>query len=677
MPCPPPRRPDRALRLLLALVAAAPLSAGCLRARGTPEEPVITELRFEGVRAIDRDDLVEKLATQETSRRSVFLFFLFDVARLDPDALAADRRRVEAYYRERGYYGARVADVEVKPDGRGRARIVFRVEEGEPVRVRSVAVEGLEEVTAAGVAAPDLPLRTGEVFTEGDYDAAAAALRETLRRHGWANGEVRQGARVIPEEGAAEVTYVLEPGPRYRFGPVFVAGTGSIPRGRVREQAAREVKPGAWYDESKLDRARARVFDLGVFGGVRVTRGAPDPASGSVPVVVAVREAPPRTLQAGPGIGLAASRWDASLLAGWTHRNFLGDLRRLSVEGRAGYAWLPNPFTPEKEGAVGILATEFSQPGAFTRWLDASARLELERGLEQGYDFWSERLRLALPIRLSPRWRLVPSYNLEVYQLRNIPQLQQDLSQPGSPLNQGCEASPDSRRAYCVLSYLEQQLGWDGRDDAVNTRRGYFLGLSLQEGFRLGGFGYQYLRVLPEARAFLPLGSRAVLAARARVGALVPLGENQPPPLIALFSSGGPLSQRGYYTGRLSPMVLEGSDWVPTGGNGLADGSLELRLSSGGPWGYVLFLDGGNVSERDAIPSAWQGALDPTLIQYALGVGLRYRTPFGPLRIDTALRLPTDLRDDVTLPHRFPTVPGASQHREPWLAVHLSLGEAF
>lgn len=665
-------RPGPALALALVLGAA-----GCVHGRGTPQEPLVAKLELRGVSAVDDDDLSARLATQgPVSRPGISGVVAKDRQRLDPDALATDRRRIEAYYRERGYYEARVEDVRVIPAGRGLAKVVFQVREGRPVRVSKVTVTGLDEAPDAQRRAGKLPIATGQVFTEGAYDAAKGALLAALQSTGWASAEVTQSAVVLPQTGAAEVTYAVRPGARYRFGPIFIAGSSAVPRDRIREQVGASIHPGEWWDESRLAAAQARVFELAVFGGVRVTRGTPDPASGTIPVVVAVREAPFRTLRAGPGLGFQATRWEAHALVGWQHRNFLGDLRRVGADLRVGYAWVPNPVAPAKEGPVALLSGEFQQPGAFTRWVDTSARLELERGVLNAYDFFAERLKLGLPLRIAPRWTLVPSYNLEVYQLSRYAT---DFT-PGAPADGNGPVLENCEGSVCLLTYLEQRIAWDGRDNPVNTRRGYYVGLSVQEAFHLATYGYRYLRLVPEVRAFYPLGRSVVLALRARAGGLIPLGEEGEPPVVARFTAGGPLSMRGYYTNRLAKMVRQRGAWVPVGGNGLADGSLELRIDLEHGFGAAVFLDGGSVSDASSLPTAYQTALDPTRIQWATGLGLRYRTPFGPLRVDVAARLPGRFEGDDR--SRFPPVPytfwsDGTPHREPILAVHIALGEAF
>lgn len=648
-----------------AALLAPLLLAACGTPRGSAEAPVVTRLELSGVKAFEPAEISRRLAVQGPD--CVLGLFACDWTRLDTDALSVDRRRVEAFYRERGYYAAKVEAAEVLPDGEGRARVVLRVQEGPPVRVTRVVVDGLDEAPAARAHAGALAIRAGQVFSEAAYDATRGQLLAALRSTGYADATVTQSAQVLPDEGTVEVRYLVEAGPRYRFGRVFVAGTAAVPRQKVISQASREVKTGEWYDEHKLDRAQSRVFDLGVFAGVRVSRASVDEARGTVPVVVSVREAPFRTLRLGPGLGFQASRWEAQALASWTHRNWLGGLQRLQLDARAGYAWIPDPFKRQREGVVGQLSAELSQPSVIGDVIDLSARIELEKGLEQAYGFYSERLRLGTPLRLATRWTVVPTYNLEVYQLRDL------VGTPSVtlPQLQNCPSK------VCLLSYLEQRVVWDGRDDPLNTTRGLYAALSVQEGFHVGKEGYQFVKVLPEARFFLPLGSRNVLAARARLGALVPVGETGTPPVVALFSLGGPLSVRGYGAGRLSPMSFQDGTWVPTGGNGLLEGSLELRRSFSEATAGAFFVDAGNVSQASGVPSAWRDVVDPSQLQLSAGVGLRYRTPFGPLRIDLAARVPTDWGRGVPFDQRFPRVPGGADHREPIAAIHLSLGEAF
>jgi translocation and assembly module TamA len=609
------------------------------------------------------------------------------VSLLDRDQLSVDRERVVAYYRDHGYYDARVLDARVVPVGEGQVTVTILVEEGEPVRVTRIDVAGMEAAPEASATIHKPALRPGDVFSVNAYDAYHAQLKEALRNNGWADSEVSQEAQILPEEHGAVVSYKAEPGQRFRFGPIFVSGTGSVPREEIRRNAGDQVKPGDWFAENKLSQAQAAVFRMGVFGGVRVSRGAADAQRGIIPVVVAVREAPFRSVRLGPSLGvLSNNRVDLSGVAGWTHRNFLGDLRKLDLSLTAGYAVLLT--SPHKEGPILTAAADFFQPNVWKRYVDLSGRVEVQRGLEQAYDYWAQRARLALPIHLTHRLTLVPSYNLEVYELSHVTGVI-DPNAPTAPsqLLQSCVHN------VCLLSYLEQRIEWDHRDDPINTRRGFYAAFAVQEGGHVGGYGYQYLRLLPEARGYWPLGERTVLAARARVGAFIPVKESNLPPIVARFESGGANSMRGYSLNRLSPMVCKDFDqtagrctsntWVAVGGNGLAEYSLELRFPLRGSLQGAVFTDAGVVSYPSADPVAYRFALDPRQLQLAAGFGVRYGTPVGPLRVDFGFRLPSDFSRGVSLEDRFPAVPDAridprqGRHREPILAFHLNVGEAY
>lgn len=653
------------------LAAILALASGCVRGLGSPEEPLVESFELRGVKAFDVSELEEVLATRGPARREgISGLVVKDRHPLDPDALATDRRRVEAFYRERGWYGARVEEVRVVPSGKGLVKVTMVVREGAPARVTKLVLRGMEEAPEAAAELRKPPLRTGGIFAEAAYDAMKAEILRALRATGWATAEVEASALVLPETEAAEVTFAVRPGRRWRFGPIFVAGSASVPRERIRAQAAVAIRAGDFWDESRLARAQARVFDLGVFGGVRVVRGDPDPERGTIPVVVAVREAPFRTLRLGPGFAFEKTRWEARGAIGWRHRNFLGGLRNVGVDARGGYTWLDPFASTRQEAPVASLAADFQQPAAFGSRLDASARVEVERGLEPAYAYWVERLRLGLPVRIASRWSFVPSYNLEVFHLSGFAtDFVPGTGGTGLTL-ENCEGS------VCLLTYFEQRVAWDGRDHPVNTRRGLYVALALQEGFAIGSYGYRYLRFLPEVRAFRPLGEGAVLAARARVGGLVPVAEEGAPPIVARFTAGGPSSMRGYYTGRLAPMELQQGIWVPVGGNGILDGSLELRFDLAGDLGAAIFVDAASVARATSEPSRWRDVLDPRSLQVATGAGLRYRTPFGPLRLDVGVRL---LALDGTW---FPPVPhtawpDGTPHGEPIVSVHISLGEAF
>jgi translocation and assembly module TamA len=673
------------------------LAAGCFafpEPKGTPENPTILDFEIEGTHVVSEKDLRERLVTQPSGRKYLFVP---DPVHLDEDALASDGRRIVRYYESRGYYHAHVDSSDVIPAGEGKVRVKLKVSEGPPVRVTRIDLPGFDAAPEAKEHLGRLPLAVGDVFTEDAYDAAKAAILDALTNNGYAKASVQERAQVDPDRNEARVTYEVKPGERYRFGQVFVAGAAQIPRARIRDEAEVMTKPGAVYDGSQLPRAQRRVLDLGVFGGVRVAAAPPDEEHKTIPVVVTVHESPFRTIRAGPELSIqATSSWEADATVGWSHRNWLGGLRKLNLDLKVGYAWLPTIYNAQAQGIVAKATADFTQPEFFTHFADLNLHGELERGRQLAYSFYAERLRIGLPSRLGRVFSIIPSFNVELYQLQGTI----GVPNPALPGNELLLSTcPGQNPNLCLLPYFEQRVAVDLRDDPLNTTRGFYFGLSVQEGFSAGGNGAPYLRVLPEARAFLPVIKGVVLAGRLRLGIINgPSGQDLPLP--ALFTSGG-VYMRGYYTGQFSP-VIQGCpstktsppfcnvpvEYVPVGGAGLVDGGIELRFPIVGDLGGVTFLDLGNVTfvARDA--------LNLGNLQYAAGLGFRYKTPFGPVRLDIAARLPQTgggqpgvqvlkiVPISATRTRLVPVVPGDGSnfppiHHDPIVSVQFSVGEAF
>jgi len=405
----------------------------------------VTGVEIEGAHAISAKELIARLATQPPEHRYLVVP---RAQKLDQEAFENDKRRILRHYQARGYYRARIEAADILPDGAGRVRIRIRVDEGLPARVTRVEVLGLEGAPEAR-ARLNLGIAPGNIFTEAAFDAGRVAILEALTRSGWAKATVEEHAQVDPALNEVRVAYTAKPGERYRFGSVFVSGAAAVPQTRIRSEAQRATNPGTIFDSSDLKEAQSRVFEMGVFGGVRVTEGPPDEKRHTIPVDVSVHEAPFRTIRAGPGFTLEGNvRWEADATLAWSHRNWLGGLRKLNLEGRVGYAWLPTVFNSTEQGFVGRLLADFTQPQILTRYLDLNLHGELERGIEQAYSFFAERFRMGVPFKLGRVVRFAPSLNFELYQIGGVPSATGEAS---SLLLATC---PSQDPNLCLLAYF-------------------------------------------------------------------------------------------------------------------------------------------------------------------------------------------------------------------------------
>lgn len=719
------------LAAVLALTAV-----GCAGTR-PPPGPEVRDLEVKGTRALDEGDIKEKIVTTDTPWYEPF--WPFDEPRyFDANAWQADLRRIERFYEAQGYYEAEVVSSEVKPHGDKAVDLSVQVHEGPPTHLESITFQGFESLPEEHRkrALASLPLVRGDVFRELDWEGVKVTIQGRLRELGYAEAEVGGSATVDVATRKAAVLLQAEPGKRYRFGNTFVA-TDAKPRvnhRRVIEQAQGAVRKGAWYSETALVEAQARVFRMGVFGAVKVNRGAPDREAGTVPVVVDVSEAPFHSLRAGGGVGVENERQEARLLAEYTDRNFFGGLRRLTLRARAGYAWIPGLVTTatrEKEGPIANLTAEFEQPRFLFRDVRAQSSLTFERGLEQAYDFDSGRLKLGAIWQPRRSFSIAPSYNLEIVRLRAEPGLALDSAGPA--LAFGCTEASSATGCTIALSYLEQIIGWDRRDDVSEPRSGYYAALGLQQAGSLLQGDFTYLRLLPELRYYQSFGEerRFTLAGRVRLGRLFPFGQDgreAQSPIVTRFFSGGD-AMRGFSSRRLSPLLTQITpnkctvprtgapvadcdpteegyaqrvSFVPIGGEGLVETSLEARYRITGSVVLASFYDMGRVTAAQAPLLDASGApLEPVIgsgdvLQHAVGVGLRYLTLIGPIRLDLAYRPPLGgpLRvfgsrsifeqhaalqeSDTTcfglFGKRSTTYPGAPEGR---CSFHLSIGEAF
>lgn len=642
---------------------------GC--AHVDPDREVLRSLRVEGNDSLSSSAIEERLALDETPS-----WPWAEPRYFDSGTLVGDRRRLLRFYQANGFYDARVRSrLNRKDNG---VHVTFIVNEGQPTLVSTMDFVGLDELPAdvrRSLLSPPKALSEGERISEEAYDRLRSELVQRLRNHGYADAVVIGEVSVDPENHQATVHLLVEPGQRLRFGRVVVSGAVNVPRARILERVVRAIPPGSRYSDTRLEEAQTELFDMGVFGGVRVSRGPTDESTGTVPVVVSVSEAPFQTIRAGAGAGLDPQRYEARVSAEYEHRNFLGGLRTLRFENRLGYAILSSEFGEiADQGIVGSSAIDLTQPRLF-RNVDGNIRIEYEHGLEVAYGYDVISGRLGFPIRLHRSLTFTPSYNLQRFWL-----------QPTDGGVQGDEGNCQLEQGDCVLAYLEERLAWDRRNHPLETRSGWYAALALQQGRSWLGSQSTYDRLLAETRFYVPLPASMVLALRLQAGALYPEG---PSPIMVRFYEGGGNSVRSFGTRRLAPQdlrkgvvlneqgqvveksgktrSLEPKHTVPIGGDALIEATAELRTPIVGDLGAAFFVDAGNVSRFSGDgPNGFEELFPPNV---AVGLGLRYRTPFGPIRLDAAYRVVSNLPCVATDCNvKVPESP---------FALHFAIGEAF
>lgn len=589
--------------LLIALLLAVSVQV----ARADEATAVLTEIRFSGLAALSHADLEPVLSTK---LRPGWRFWQPRTT-LDERALAEDARRIVELYRERGYYEARASYTLEWSAERDAAAAEIAIEEGAPVVLESWQVDRSELPEGKGRLGPmlleGLPLRSGEIFTLANYGGAKRMLLERLANTGYPDASISGGGSVDLETHQAVVRWVLHPGERLRFGPVRIEGLERVDEALVRQEIL--IREGGIYSEARLLETRQLVSDLGLFRSVVITPVVE--ADESAPlrdskerrireIELRVEERPARSVRFGIGYGTEDR---IRVQAGWMHRNVFGRADRFEIKGR-----------------YSSLASEFDAVLREPRVLDRTTALELGVRLRNqttpAFDAVELRPSLALERKLRRGWSWRAAYNVEWTRVTKV---------PGE-----AEAELDDPESRFLLSYLELGVRRITTDDLVEPTRGTWLEFSLEPATSVLRSDVSYMKWTADARGFLPIAG-VVLAGRVVVGTIDPIGNSgvEDLPVTKLFFAGGSGSVRGYGYQRLGPTDAEDN---PLGGASLLLGSTELRFPIADALRGVIFADAGQISVD---PWDWQ----PGELLYAAGPGLRYSTPFGPIRLDVGFPL--------------------------------------
>ena len=594
-------RPWRFLFLqnLLGLALLAALPASCLAqaavAGGAPssEAPAAFEIEI-SVPA----ELTELLTRHLELLRYRALTDLGDAELLRLlTAAEADTRKLAATL---GYFAPTVGLERVAtPPGEIR-RIKLNVTPGPATRVTEVQIGFRGAIRDDPAAAAqrrqienDWRLRSGARFTQAAWDAAKLQAIRQLTTQRYPAGRLSESlADIDAETGSARLSIALDSGPAFQFGTLRFEGLQRHEADMVTRMA--NLEAGSEYSLSKLMEAQQRLADSGYFDSVFLsldTTGDP----GAAPVRVQVRESQLQKLVLGIG---ASTDGGARLSAEHTHHQMPGlDWRAVSKlsldrETRSIGSDLTSPPDDQQ-----------------TRWVIGALLQTQHAG---SFDANSQRLRFG---RSQIGERIDRNYFLQYDRADTInsddiaPVIAQTLS---------------VNYAFAVRNFVGLPL----------PASGWGLGVELGGGSTLGSERQPFARVLARAMAILPLSGPdgggldgARLSLRAEGGALL-ADANATLPSTQLFLAGGDKSVRGY---GYRDIGVTRTDGQTAAGRYLALGSVEWQRpitvrGSAGDWEAAVFVDAGAVADT---PEALQ-------VKLGSGVGLRWKSPVGPLQLDLA-----------------------------------------
>ena len=546
--------------------------------------------------------------------------------------LMEDLARIRKFYRLRGYYQARVSRrVIISGD---RVRVMIKIVEGRPVLVTrlDVMTYGFWGPLEAAKVKARLGLKLGRPLDLIAYRLAKQRIVRYLADHGFARGAVLGRILVSLKNHRAWVKVRISPGRRYRFGRVLV------PEGRLQKSVLRRAltfKPGQTYSGKNLTKSRERLTNLRLFRSVSLRPAWDRAKGGRVPVVVDLKRAPANNVKIGVGYG-TEDRFRTSLI--YTRRDPLGLAGRFEVVGR--YSYRESGFE-----------SRYVKPYIF----DSKTHLTLHSRLrrEREMSFIDDVLSFGLTIVRRPNDRLSWLFGVATAVHRPF-----EISVG----DQGGVGRVGTSRHYRVSS-ASIGMVYDSTDNTFTPSRGGVVSLSVEMATGLLGSEVRFIRPRALVTRYITLWPKWVLAGKLALATITPTEGARDVYIFERLFLGGDKSVRGYNYQKLGPLDYLGQ---PLGGRTSIEAGIELRVPIYRRVNGVLFVAAGQVNPKDwnlstsnLDPSIRAAAGDSLGFRYTCGVGLRYNTPIGPLRLDIGYKLnrPRALKDDY--------------------AIHFSIGQAF
>lgn len=513
----------------------------------------------------------------------------------------ADAFNMERYLHAQGYSAARVS-VQSNTN-RNRPVLEFTITNTNRYTIRDVSVEiagepGVE-ITGWTNTLSDQPV----VFSA--INASGLHLLRSRRNAGFPHARFEDKTLFVDHSNhTARVVFTVSDGQPSVMGGHTVTGLKRVDQ----EFVARRVnwKPGQPYEQDRMEAFTRRLTESGLFSFVDISN--PNPTSSVYDVAIRLQERRRRTI--GVGVGYQSDTGAETSLS-WQHRNLFGMGERLELDATYGEEiWL---------GSAVI-----TLPDIFHSGNDLSLGIDVADEKSDAYDVLYEKVFARILHRAGRYWTFFYGPSLRY---STVEQLQEEEN-------------------YFQVSLPVSAL-LNKRDNALDPSSGYALSASTEPFYDLDSSD-TFIKSLATPAVYIPITRESLtLGARITVGSITGTSFDNVP-ADQRFYAGGGQSIRGYAYQSVGPRT----DNQPIGGLSLVESSLELRWRLSTQLGFVIFLDGGSAYEPEISDFSES-------YQWGAGLGFRYFTSVGPIRIDVGA--PVNPRDDIDNDVEF----------------YISIGQAF
>lgn len=518
-----------------------------------------------------------------------------------------------------GFFDASVNGMVELPETEGeKLTVVLQVEPSRRYDLGAIIFDA-DRVVPEDLIARNFVPKTGEPIVAERILAAEANIAVVLPQEGYPFAETGQRDILLdPETGTGDYTLPVNIGPRSSYGEIITTGTTAFDADHI--GVLSRFDKGELYDSRMVDDLRKALVATGLFSIVSVKPTASGEAApdGTEYATINVEQVagPPRTLAGSAGYSTGQG---FRLEGSWTHRNLFPPEGALIASGVAG---------TQEQGA----SLTFRRSNAGRRDRTVELGISALHSDFEAYEAFTGKLAGRISYDSTPIWqkRLTYSYGFEILGTN-----EQDFN---------FTTGERDRRTFYVAA-LPGQVTFDTTDSLLDPTQGFRLSAKLSPEASLGSGTQIYGRGLLEGTAYFQVDDGIIIAGRTRVGSIAGADRELIAPSRRYYAGGGG-SVRGFGYQELGPKDTEDR---PIGGRSLVEAAAEVRYRFG-DYGIVGFVDAGQV-----YTSSTPGFDN---LRYGVGIGGRFYTNFGPLRVDVATPINRQ--------------PGESR-----VSVYISIGQAF
>jgi translocation and assembly module TamA len=587
--------------VLFAVAAALVLVAG--RSKAADPQPYTVDLRKTANDALDQAqrDASNLLGLQKSA--PVGPFALIERARADGGRLVAVlhsfgyyKGSVDMTIAGRGLQDSDLPGLLSRAPAKPPVTVAVSTKLGPLFHVRKVEVVGALPAKAQA----QLGLKPGAPARAADVLAAQARLLDALQSEGYALAKVQPPAVIEdPAADSLDVTYRVTSGPRVNFGKISVNGLHAVHRDFVERRLL--IHPGAQFSPQAVEKARADLVSLGVFSSVLAKTSDRLDAQGRIPVEFDVVERKPHSVSFSAAY---STDLGAGLTVTWTDRNLFGNAEQLnlSLGGQTGGTAI--------KGLANYATLQFIKPDFLDR--DQSLQVDLNAVRQNLLAYYQKGVSADVLLKRT----FLTSWSVSF----GISGEAENITQQGIT------------RDY-TLAGLPLALKYDSTNSLLDPTRGIRAAATATPTLSLGASHTAFVLTQLSGSTYLDVSSlwqnpgRSVIALRGLIGNAEGASQFELPP-DQRFYAGGSATVRGYEYQSVGPQF---SDGTPQGGTSIVAGTVEFRQRILDNYGFAAFVDGGQVGA--------QGSPFADGLRLGAGLGFRYYTSFGPLRLDIAVPL--------------------------------------